>query len=61
VLVTRDNMAGLEATAEAAGGSGTDALAVRADVSVESDVQAAVGRTVAVFGRLGVLVNNAGG
>jgi len=59
VLVTRDNMAGLEATAEAARGSGPDALAVRADVSVESDVKAAVERAVAVFGRLDVLVNNA--
>ncbi|MCH8818047.1 MAG: SDR family oxidoreductase [Chloroflexi bacterium] len=42
----------------AAGGSRT--LAVPTDVTVESDVRAAVERTVEVFGRLDVIVANAG-
>jgi NAD(P)-dependent dehydrogenase (short-subunit alcohol dehydrogenase family) len=37
-----------------------DALAVRCDVAVDDDCQALVGRTVAHFGRVDVLVNNAG-
>lgn len=36
------------------------ALAIRADVAVEADVVAAVDRTVAEWGRIDLLVNNAG-
>jgi len=39
---------------------GAEALVERADVSVESDVRALVEKTLAQFGRLDVLVNNAG-
>ena len=41
------------------GGSGGRALAVPGDVSREADVEAAVARTVAAFGRLDALVANA--
>lgn len=39
---------------------GGEAIAVKADVSQEADVEAMVARTMEVFGRIDVLVNNAG-
>ena len=39
---------------------GSRALAVKADVSQEADVQAMFAQTIAKFGRLDILVNNAG-
>jgi len=39
---------------------GANAIAMRADVSKEADVQAMFARAVEVFGRLDILVNNAG-
>ena len=39
---------------------GVDTLALHADVSSEADVIGAVGKTVATFGRIHALVNNAG-
>lgn len=44
-------------TIEAEGGTG---LAVRSDVSIEPDVEAAVGAAAEQFGRVDILVNNAG-
>jgi 3-oxoacyl-[acyl-carrier protein] reductase len=49
-----------EATAQELSQGGTDAVAHRADVSREAEVRAMVGETVRRFGRLDVLVNNAG-
>lgn len=43
------------------GGLENDVLAVRADVSVEADIAALVDATKERFGRIDVLVNNAGG
>jgi NAD(P)-dependent dehydrogenase (short-subunit alcohol dehydrogenase family) len=48
-----------EASAEAVRSAGGTALAVTADVSDEAQVAELVGRTVAAFGRLDVLHNNA--
>ena len=47
-------------TEEMAGGAGDALLAVRGDVSVEADCTRAVAETLAAFGSLEILVNNAG-
>ena len=52
-----DSVDGTEAQVQAAGG---DAIAVRADVSVESDVAAAFARAEEHYGGLDVAFNNAG-
>ncbi|HVB38754.1 MAG TPA: SDR family oxidoreductase [Vicinamibacterales bacterium] len=59
VLAARrlDRLQALADTITAAGGR---ALAVRTDVAVEDDVRALVGRAVAEYGRLDVMVCNAG-
>lgn len=54
------NAAAAAETAEAVRALGRRAEAVRADVAAVSDVEAAAARTQAVFGRIDVLVNNAG-
>ena len=50
----------LETARERLAGAGYSVAAAAADVSVEADVQALVGTAVERFGRLDVLVNNAG-
>jgi NAD(P)-dependent dehydrogenase (short-subunit alcohol dehydrogenase family) len=50
----------LELTLAAIRESGGEGIAVRADVRSEPDVEALLGETVARYGRLDVLVNNAG-
>jgi 7-alpha-hydroxysteroid dehydrogenase len=51
----------IEATADAVRGRGRDALAVSCDVTVRDDLERLVTTTVDRFGRIDVLVNNAGG
>src|SRR5690606_9362413 len=51
----------LEATAEELRGRGAEVLAIPADVTAEADRRALVEKTLATFGRIDVLVNNAGG
>jgi 3-oxoacyl-[acyl-carrier protein] reductase len=48
------------AASEVARGIGSAALPVRCDVSRKADVEAAVAATVAAFGPLDILINNAG-
>jgi len=48
------------AAASVAGALGAGALALRCDVSRRSEVDAAIQATIAAFGRIDVLVNNAG-
>jgi NAD(P)-dependent dehydrogenase (short-subunit alcohol dehydrogenase family) len=50
----------LAAPEQTGGGDGAGVLHVRGDVSSEPDVERAVAQTVEEFGRLDVLVNNAG-
>ena len=50
----------LEVVADAIRAAGGTAICQLADVSVEADVEALIARTITEFGRLDVLVNNAG-
>jgi len=59
VIGDRDEASG-QAVAASLAGAGTPALFVRADVRREGDCRALIDRAVAEFGRLDVLVNNAG-
>ena len=58
-LVDRD-AEGIERTADAIGRAGSDALAIPADVTDAPSIERAVDAVVAEWGRLDVLVNNAG-
>jgi 3-oxoacyl-[acyl-carrier protein] reductase len=51
---------GAEQVAEQARAQGVEALALRADVSIDADCKAMVAAAEKAFGRLDVLVNNAG-
>ncbi|HEY7869473.1 MAG TPA: glucose 1-dehydrogenase [Methylomirabilota bacterium] len=56
----RGSQAGAEAVVAEAGRLGAEAVALRGDVAREDDVKALVTATLRRFGRLDVLVNNAG-
>jgi NAD(P)-dependent dehydrogenase (short-subunit alcohol dehydrogenase family) len=60
VVVTDLDLAGAEDCAAEIRAGGSEALALHQDVTSEGHWQSVVERTVATFGRLDVLVNNAG-
>ncbi|MBX0289032.1 SDR family oxidoreductase [Hymenobacter sp. HSC-4F20] len=60
VAITGRDEARLQDTARELERLGVPHLAIRADVGVEADSERAVQETVAAFGRLDVLINNAG-
>jgi len=60
VVITDVNLEAAGQAAEALQAQGYQALALRCDVTEESDFAAAIGATVEAYGRLDILVNNAG-
>lgn len=61
VVVAARRMEPLSETCQAIEGLGRRALAVQTDVTLASDTKALAARTLEAFGRIDVLVNNAGG
>ncbi|MDX2167715.1 MAG: glucose 1-dehydrogenase [Deltaproteobacteria bacterium] len=61
VVCAARTQADIDATADAVRQRGRRALAVRTDVMQREDLEALVGATLDEFGRIDVLVNNAGG
>lgn len=60
VVIADLNQKGAEATAAELGGADKRALGVAADVTNEAQVDAAIAKTVATYGKLDILVSNAG-
>ena len=60
VVIADLNPAAAEATAKEIGATGARTLAVAMDVTDEAQVEAGVAKTMATFGRIDVLVSNAG-
>jgi len=60
VVVTATTVEGAKRTADEIVASGGQALALKVDVSVASEVEALFKEAVSAFGRLDILVNNAG-
>lgn len=56
----RSNAAGAQAVVAQIEAAGGRAIAIRADVTQKAEVEALIGQTVDAFGRLDVLINNAG-
>jgi len=60
VVIADRNVAAAQAAARELAGSGSRTLAVAMDVTSESDVESGIGQVIANFGRIDVLVSNAG-
>ena len=61
IIAADIDLAGAEGTAEAVRALGRKALAIKADITNEADMQNMAKTAVAQFGRIDILVNNAGG
>lgn len=61
VVVADIDEAGAQTVAEEALGYGVGALAARCDITRTSEIEAMVGKTLEEFGKIDVLINNAGG
>ncbi|MCX8032259.1 MAG: glucose 1-dehydrogenase [Thermoleophilia bacterium] len=61
VVVADIDEAGAQTVAEEARGHGVGALAARCDITRTSEIEAMVGKTLKEFGKIDVLINNAGG
>ena len=60
VVIADRNVAAAQAAARELAGSGSRTLAVAMDVTSESDVESGIGQVIATYGRIDVLVSNAG-
>jgi len=60
VIVADIDLEGAEATAKEAEGAGVGSLAVKNDVSSSEDVDEMVKTAIATFGKIDILINNAG-
>lgn len=60
VMIADWNLEGAEATAATIQAQGGEAIASKTDVSSEADIQAMIQATMAQFGRIDILFNNAG-
>jgi NAD(P)-dependent dehydrogenase (short-subunit alcohol dehydrogenase family) len=60
VVLTDIDEAGIEKAADEISGTGAKAISIKHDVTSESEWNMVIGRTLEEFGRLDVLVNNAG-
>lgn len=61
VICARNEESLKEAVDEISGESGRQVVAVRADLALEKDINGLVKRTIDLFGRVDILVNNTGG
>lgn len=60
VVISARNPERLNSALQALKSAGVDALAVQADVSVESDCKSLIDKTIAWKGKIDILINNAG-
>jgi NAD(P)-dependent dehydrogenase (short-subunit alcohol dehydrogenase family) len=60
VVISDIDLTAAQAVAESLKRSGREAMAIKADVSNKTDVDAMINETVKKFGRVDILVNNAG-
>jgi 3-hydroxybutyrate dehydrogenase len=60
VVIADLDRAGAEAAAEELGGKDKDAIGIAMDVTSEPEVEAGMAKAVSAFGRIDVLVSNAG-